>query len=111
MEESNASNKVYYSIGEVADILGESTSLVRFWTNSFEKYIKPKRTAKGNRLYTPKDVEFLKQLHFLIKEKGMTLEGASKKIGADRASVEATVKALDSLKAIRAQLVEIRKTL
>ena len=49
--------KLYYTIGEAADILGESTSLVRFWSNSFPKYIKPKRNAKGNRLFTAEDLD------------------------------------------------------
>lgn len=100
--------KLYYTIGEVAEILGESTSLVRFWSNSFSKYLKPGRNAKGNRMYTAGDIEFLKQLHLLIKENGMTLEGAARKIAAERQKVEARVKVLDSLKAIRAQLGEIR---
>ena len=61
--------KLYYTIGEVASILGESTSLVRFWSNSFEKYIKPHRNAKGNRLYTADDIELLKQVYYLVKIK------------------------------------------
>lgn len=101
--------KLYYTIGEAAGILGESTSLVRFWSNSFPKYIKPKRNAKGNRLFTEEDLECLKQIHLLVKEQGLTLEGAAKKIAADRKAVEGRVKALDSLKEIRRQLVEVKK--
>jgi DNA-binding transcriptional MerR regulator len=103
--------KVSYTIGEVAGILGENVSLVRFWTNSFSKYIKPERNAKGNRLYTKSEVDFLRQLHYLIKDKGMTLDGAARQIASDRKNVEARVQALDSLKEIRAQLEEIRKSL
>ena len=103
--------KLYYTIGEVAEILGESTSLVRFWTNNFPKYLKPNRNAKGNRLYTKDDIDVLKQLHLLIKDKGMTLEGASKRLSSDRKSVDDRVKALDSLKEIKKQLEEIRSSL
>ena len=103
--------KLYYTIGEAATILGERTSLVRFWSNSFPKYIKPKRNAKGNRLFTAEDLECLKQIHHLVKEQGLTLEGASKKLAADRKKVEGRVRALDSLKEIRAQLVEVKKSL
>ncbi|MBR1873105.1 MAG: MerR family transcriptional regulator [Bacteroidales bacterium] len=103
--------KCIYTIGEAAGILGENQSLVRFWTNSFPKLLKPMRNAKGNRLYSPEDIEVLKQLHLLIKGKGMTLEGAEKVLMADRKSVEDRVKALDSLKAIRAQLLEIKQGL
>ena len=78
-------------------MLGENASLVRFWTNSFPKYIKPHRNAKGNRQFTKEDIEVLKQLHLLIRGRGM--------------SVEDRVKALDSLKEIRRQLEEIRSGL
>ena len=104
-------DKLYYTIGEAAEILGESTSLVRFWSNSFPKYLKPHRNATGNRLFTVEDMECLKQIHLLVKEQGLTLEGASKKLAADRKTVDGRVKALDSLKEIRRQLVEVRKSL
>ena len=104
-------DKLYYTIGEAAEILGESTSLVRFWSNSFPKYIKPKRNAKGNRLFTQEDMDCLKQIHLLVKEQGLTLEGASKKLAAERKKVDGRVKALDSLTEIRSQLVEVRKSL
>ena len=104
-------DKLYYTIGEVSELLGETTSLVRFWSNSFPKYIKPKRNAKGNRLYTEEDLDCLKQIHLLVKEQGLTLEGAAKKLSADRKKVEGRVKVLDSLKEIRAQLVEVKKYL
>ena len=104
-------DKLYYTIGEVSEILGENASLVRFWSNSFPKYIKPKRNAKGNRLYTAEDLECLKQVHLLVKEQGMTLEGASKKLPADRKKIEGKVKVLDSLKEIRKQLVAVKKAL
>ena len=55
--------KLFYRISEVAEIIGESTSLVRFWANSFPKQIKPKRNAKGNRLFTKEDVEMFKALY------------------------------------------------
>ena len=103
--------KLYYTIGEAAEILGESTSLVRFWSNSFPKYIKPKRNAKGNRLFTQEDMDCLKQIHLLVKEQGLTLEGASKKLSAERKKVDGRVKALDSLKEIRRQLVDVKKSL
>ena len=104
-------DKLYYTIGETAEILGESTSPVRFWSNSFPRYIKPKRNAKGNRLFTAEDLECLKQIHLLVKEQGLTLEGAAKKMAADRKKVDGRVKALDSLKEIRRQLVEVKKSL
>ena len=103
--------KLLYSMGEVAGILGESTSAVRYWSNYFEKFIKPARNAKGNRLFHPEDVETLQQEQFLLKKQGMTLDGAAARLAEDRRSVEKRVKALNSLKEIRAQLVEVRKAL
>ncbi|MDD5914434.1 MAG: MerR family transcriptional regulator [Bacteroidales bacterium] len=104
-------DKLYYTIGEVSEILGESSSLVRFWTNSFSRYLKPKRNAKGNRLYTQEEIEVLKQIHLLVKVQGMTLDGAAKKMSSDKKAVDGKVKVLESLKSIREQLVEVRKSL
>ncbi len=98
-------------MGEVADILGESTSLVRFWANEFPKFIKPQRNAKGNRLFTKDDVETLKHIHILVKVEGLTLEGAAKRLRGDRKDVINKSRVLESLKAIRNQLSEIRKEL
>lgn len=103
--------KLYYTIGEVAEQLGESVSLVRFWTNEFAKFIRPHRNAKGNRLYTTDDIDVLKEVHQLVKSRGMTLDGASKVMSESRKSVQSRVKALDCLKAIRAQLLEVRDLL
>ena len=103
--------KLFYTIGEVAGILGENASLVRFWTNSFEKFLKPRRNAKGNRLYTREEIDTLTQIHLLVKEQGMTLEGAARRMTEDRKSVDSRVRALDTLKDIRAQLEEIRRSL
>lgn len=103
--------KLYYSIGEVADMMKVSVSLVRFWSNSFSRYVKPKRNAKGNRLYRAEDVDALKQIFHLVKVKGMTLEGAEAELALNRSSVERRVRALDSLMEIRRQLTEIRKSL
>ena len=103
--------KLYYSIGETAEMLGENVSLVRFWSNNFSKLLKPTRNTRGNRVYTDADIEVLKQIHYLVKDKGLSLEGAQQQLLADRRPVEGRVKALESLKAIRAQLVEIKKSI
>ena len=103
--------KLYYTIGEVSEILGENASLVRYWTTSLGKFLKPRRNAKGNRIYTADEIETLKQIHYLVKDQKMTLDGASLRLAEDRKKVESRVLALDTLKDIRAQLEEIRKTL
>lgn len=103
--------KLFYSVGEVAEMLGESTSLVRFWANSFPKFIKPSRTNKGNRQFTKDDIVAFKQIHLLVKGQGMTLEGAAKRLSGEIKEVDGKVKVLESLKAMRTQLEEIKKTL
>lgn len=103
--------KYLYTIGEVAEIIGESTSLVRFWSNEFPKFIKPQRNAKGNRLFTKEDIETLKHIHLLVKVEGLTLEGAAKRLKGDRKEVISKARVLESLKAIRSQLEEIRSEL
>lgn len=103
--------KYFYTIGEVAEILGESTSLVRFWANSFPKFIKPQRNAKGNRLFLKEDLETFKHIHLLVKVEGLTLEGAAKRLSGEKKDVINKARVLESLKSIRAQLDEIRKDL
>lgn len=103
--------KTIYTIGEVAELLDENASAVRYWCNYFERFIKPQRNAKGNRLFHEKDIETLKQIKHLIKNEGLTLEGAAARMNEDRRSVEKRVKALDKLREIRASLMEVKKSL
>lgn len=67
--------KLYYSIGEVAEMFDVNTSLIRFWEKEFT-VLKPKKNKKGNRLFTEKDLENLKLIYDLVKVKGFTLDGA-----------------------------------
>lgn len=101
--------KYFYTVGEVAEMIGESTSLVRFWANEFPKFIRPQRNAKGNRLFTKEDVDVFRQLHVLIKVEGMTLEGAAKRLKEQKNGAASKARILDTLKGIRAQLMEIRQ--
>ena len=103
--------KYFYTVGEVAEILGESTSLVRFWANEFPKFIKPQRNAKGNRLFSKDDVETFKHIHLLVKVEGLTLEGTAKRLKGEKKGVVNKAKVLESLKDIRQQLSEIRAEL
>lgn len=104
-------DKLFYTVGEVAAILDESTSLVRFWANEFPKFIKPQRNAKGNRLFSKEDVDNFRKIHHLVKVEGLTLEGASKRMREDKKGGVDKRKVLDSLKEIRQQLSEIRSGL
>ena len=103
--------KLYYSIGEAAQAIGESTSLVRYWTNEFDRHFRVKRSSRGDRKYTAEDIDTLKQIHYLVNVKGMTLEGVDKALKENKGAVDRSVKVLESLKTIRDQLVEVKKAL
>ena len=103
--------KTYYTIGEVAGLLGESVSLVRFWSRSLPLFIKPSRNAKGNRLYTAKDLDTFRLIRFLVRDCGFTLEGAARKMKEDRRPVESKVRAIELLKEVRSQLEEVKNML
>ena len=103
--------KLIYTMGEVAEMLGENASAVRYWSNYFEKFIKPQRNAKGNRLYHPEDIETLKQVQYLLKNQGLTLEGTKQRLTEDRRTVDKRVKAIGILQGIREELVQVRKAL
>lgn len=103
--------KLYYSMGEVAEMFDVTPALIRHWESQFD-CIKPHRNKKGNRLFTPEDVEKLKHIYHLVKERGMTLKGANqvlKRGKKDEATQE--MELLERLQKIRATLVEVREEL
>jgi DNA-binding transcriptional MerR regulator len=102
-------DKMYYTIGEVAKILGENTSLVRFWSTTFSDFIKPARNKKGNRLFTADDLANFKIIYHLVKERGMTLEGAGKRMRDNKEGEDKTVDIIASLNNIKKQLLEIKE--
>lgn len=103
--------KLYYSIGEAAEYIGESTSLVRYWSNEFDKHFKLTRSSRGDRKYTAEDLETLKQIHHLVNVEGLTLEGVDRALKDRKKGVDKDVKVLESLKKIREQLEEVKKAL
>ncbi len=84
-----------------------NTSLIRFWEKEFD-IIKPHKNKKGNRLFTPKDVENFHLIYHLVKEKGMTLKGAQKKLKENRDDTIHDFEVVSKLKEIRAFLIEVR---
>ncbi|MGC9470595.1 MAG: MerR family transcriptional regulator [Bacteroidales bacterium] len=102
--------KVFYTIGEVAEMFHVNTSLVRYWEKEFD-IIKPKKNKKGNRLFTPQDVENFHLIYHLVKEKGMTLKGARKKLRENREDTVNNFQVIESLQNIRKMLIDIRDSL
>lgn len=103
--------KLYYTIGEVAEILEENTSLVRFWAQKFPEFIKPARNKKGNRLFTADDVTNFRLIHYLVKERGMTLEGAAKRMKDNKSGVDRRVDVIEILTGIKERLLEVTDSL
>lgn len=99
--------KVYYTIGEVAKMFNVNTSLIRFWEKEFPS-VKPHKNKKGNRLFTKDDLEQLKLIYHLVKERGLTLEGARKKLRENQDETIDNFAIVDRLKSIRQMLVEIK---
>ncbi len=102
--------KRYYTMGEVTKIFGVNPSLLRFWEKEFPQ-LNPKKNRKGNRLFSPKDLELLQRIYHLVKERGFTLDGARKKLRQnpeDQIDAEGVVL---RLKEIRSELVKLRDQL
>jgi DNA-binding transcriptional MerR regulator len=102
--------KLLYSMGEVTEMFDVNASLIRYWESKFD-CIKPHKNKKGNRMFTPSDVENFKLIYHLVKEKGMTLEGANKTMKRRGNKVKSEVNILERLQNIRAMLVEVRESL
>lgn len=102
--------KLLYSMGEVTEMFDVNASLIRYWESKFD-CIKPHKNKKGNRMFTPSDVENLKLIYHLVKEKGMTLEGANKTMKRRGKSVRREISILERLQNIRAMLIEVRESL
>lgn len=105
--------KLYYSMGEVTEMFDVEPSLIRYWCAQFS-CLRPKRNAKGNRMFSPQDIERLKRIHHLLREKKMTIEGAQK---AMRKSVieaeknDSDMALLEQLQTLRAMLVDMRESI
>lgn len=102
--------KLYYSMGEVTEMFDVTPALIRYWCEQFDN-LRPKRNAKGNRLFTPSDIEQLKLIYHLLKEKRMTIEGAKKALKKGNVvsgEANADIELLEQLQKLRAMLVEVR---
>lgn len=103
-------NRLYYSISEVADMLKVNPSLIRFWEKEFD-IIKPAKNRKGNRLFTPKDVENLKIIFHLVKECGFTLDGAREQLKIKADDVAVRVKTIETLSKIKQFLSQLQTSI
>ncbi|WP_299062747.1 MerR family transcriptional regulator [uncultured Polaribacter sp.] len=102
--------KRYYKIGEVAKAFDVNTSLVRFWEKEFD-IIKPKKNAKGNRLFTQEDVKNFKLIFNLVKERGFTLDGAKQKLKENPETTVSNFDIISRLEVVKAELNKIKDQL
>jgi len=102
--------KLFYKISEVSEMFNINISAVRFWEKEFD-ILKPKKNKKGNRLFTPKDIKNIQIIHYLLKERGFTVEGAKKKIRENKSDTVENIEIINHLKVIRKFLVKLKEEL
>lgn len=107
---SKPTEKLFYTIGEVASSLNVNISLIRFWEKEFS-ILKPKKNKKGNRLFSKKDVYNLKLIFHLVKERGFTLEGARKKLKENKEDTINSIDIINRLKEIKKFLISLKQEL
>lgn len=103
-------NKLYYTMGEVTELFGVNASQIRFYEKEFD-ILHPKKNKKGNRLFSVEDVENLKIIFHLVKEKGFTLQGAKEHLKGNKEGVKENQKVIDSLERLKAFLLEVKEQL
>ncbi len=99
--------KIYYSIGEVARMVGVTPSSIRYWENNFDE-LSPRTNQKGTRQFTAGDIETIKLINHLVKERGMTIKGARQKLKDNRDETIHTWEIVKRLQGIKQELTQIR---
>ena len=107
---TNKDLKLYYSISEVARMFNVNESLLRYWEKEFP-IISPKKAGGNIRQYRKEDIENIRLVYHLVKEKGMTLQGAKQRLKVNKEKTAQTAEVVTRLKEIRAELVKLRKSL
>lgn len=110
MLNENKNLKLYYSINEVARMFGVNESLLRFWEKEFPQ-LRPKKAGRGIRQYRKEDIETLKLIYHLVKERGMTLPGARQRMTDNKETTSRNFEVVDRLRAIREELAGMRDAL
>ena len=103
--------KLYYKIGEVAQMLGEEVSTIRFWSDTFPRYVKPERNAKGNRLFHPEDLENIRLIHYLTRVEGLKLDGVARRLEENRDGLDHKRRIVEKLYGIRSSLADLYESI
>lgn len=107
---SRPTEKLYWSISEVSELVGINASIIRYWESEFEE-IQPHKNKKGNRLFTKPDIEHIKTIHYLVKVKGHTLAGAKEQLRNNKIAVSSKLEAVEKLTGIKNYLLELKTIL
>ena len=99
--------KIFFTIGEVAGMLGVTPSSIRYWESNFNELAPPKSSG-GTRLFSQNDIETLKLINYLVKERGLTIKGAQLKLKHNREDTVNTWEIVNRLKVVREKLIELR---
>ena len=102
--------KIYYSVGEVCELFGVAPSLLRFWEESFP-ILKIAKNSRGHRIYSTTDVDNLRLIYHLVKEQGMTLEGAKKRLRGGTDSIRREAEIVERLRGVRNMLAALKSEL
>lgn len=101
-------NKMYYTMGEVTEMFGVNASQIRFYEKEFD-VLQPKKNKKGNRLFTPEDIENLKIIFHLVNDKGFTLKGAKEHLKNNSGEVKENQKIIASLEKLKDFLLKLNE--
>ncbi len=105
---ANKGEKLYYTVGEIAAMLNESESLIRFWNKEFKNALNPHRNKRGVRYFSKEEVEIYKRIYFLVRERGYTINGAREALKNSTTETDDNFEVIKTLKTIRAFLVELK---
>jgi DNA-binding transcriptional MerR regulator len=103
-------SKMYYTMGEVSAMFDVNQSLIRFYEKEFD-VLQPKKNKKGNRYFTLEDIDNLKIIFHLIKDKGYTLNGAKEHLKNNIDNTKDSQKVINSLESLKKFLLEVRDQL
>ena len=110
MDTEKKQKRIYYTIGDVAEYFGVNESTLRYWEDEFD-IITPRRSSRGVRFYNQEDIDNVRLVYYLLKEKGLTLAGAKKQLRENRSGVIRSNEIISRLKSVREELCGIRNEL
>ncbi len=99
-------DKLYYTIGEVAEMFEVSRSLLRYWENEFS-FLTPRKNRKGDRLFTKENIQQIQIIYTLVKERGFTLEGAKQELRKEKGTLSEQIDLVDRLKSVYQRLKDL----